>query len=870
MAQLLYRLGQFSARRHWLVITSWLAIIALAGGAYALFGGAVASSISIPGTDTARVIDALGSKVEGASGGSGTVVFRTQSKGEFTAAQRAAIERLMNKVADRNGVEGTQDPFALQSRLDDQRAQLRDSATELADGRKQLDDGRKQIADGRKQLAAAQGQLNDQKAATQAAGLDPAASPQLVAAQAQLDAQRKQLDASAKKLDASQTKLDDSQAKLADGQRQLELGQRLADLSKNVRFVNEGENVGVGLVQFKQSVQSVPGTLKEQLVEDFKQANIDGVQIYPSNEISESVPEVFGTAEALGLVASVIVLLVLLGTAIGASLPLAGAIVGVGVAMLGSLAFSGVIEFVSVTPVLGVMLGLAVGIDYSLFILNRHRRQLKQGVELHESIGLANGTSGTAVVFAGTTVGVALLALNVTAIPFLSLMGTVGAAAVVVAILVAVTLTPALLSLAGMRILRKSERKHPREQKVKSERPMGTLRAVATVVAGVAVLGAIALPATQMRLGLPTGASSSQESDAYKAYTITASEFGAGQNGALLVVADLPRSISKDALLSQQVQLGERLAKESHVVSVVPIGASKDRATLAFQIIPSAGPTSVSTETLVQDLRAISPVKTDAGNVKLGVAGNASANIDIAQKLANVLPTYLAVVIGLSLLILVLVFRSILVPLTATAGFVLSLLATFGGLTAIFQLGFLGPLFGVHDPAPIIAFLPIIAMGVLFGLAMDYQLFLVSGMREAFVHGAGARVAVRHGVNAAASVVVAAALIMISVFAGFAFSDSPVIRPIGFGLAFGVLVDAFVVRLLIIPATMHLLGPVAWWFPKWLDRLLPNVDVEGASLERHGLSEAPVASQAPAEPISVPEPARQEESGTFTGWDWSR
>jgi RND superfamily putative drug exporter len=271
------------------------------------------------------------------------------------------------------------------------------------------------------------------------------------------------------------------------------------------------------------------------------------------------------------------------------------------------------------------------------------------------------------------------------------------------------------------------------------------------------------------------------------------------------------------------------LIAENDVTAVAPIGASDDNTLLAFQVIPAEGPTSESTEQLVRDLRDLSPLD---GDVTLGVAGSASGNIDISEKLAAALPGYLAVVIGLSLIIMVFVFRSILVPITATLGFVLSLFATFGGITAIYQWGWLGAVFGVHDPAPILSFLPTILVGILFGLAMDYQLFLVSGMREAYVHGAPARLAVQRGVHAGRTVVIAAAIIMISVFAGFIFSSSPMIRTMGFGLAFGVLVDAFVVRMLLIPAVMHLLGESAWWLPKWLDRILPDVDVEGASLER--------------------------------------
>ena len=214
------------------------------------------------------------------------------------------------------------------------------------------------------------------------------------------------------------------------------------------------------------------------------------------------------------------------------------------------------------------------------------------------------------------------------------------------------------------------------------------------------------------------------------------------------------------------------------------------------------------------------------------MAGQATGNIDISQKLADALPLYLALVVGLSFVIMVVVFRSLFVPLIATGGFVLSYFAAIGGTVAIYQWGWLGPVFGVSTPAPILNFLPTILVGVLFGLAMDYMLFLASGMREAYAHGAPSRTAVVLGFRAGRSVVAAAAIIMVAVFGGFVFSDSAIIRPIGFSLAFGVLVDAFVVRMLLMPALMHLAGDRAWWLPRWLDRLIPNVDVEGAALER--------------------------------------
>ncbi|MFB9235593.1 MMPL family transporter [Plantactinospora siamensis] len=371
---------------------------------------------------------------------------------------------------------------------------------------------------------------------------------------------------------------------------------------------------------------------------------------------------------------------------------------------------------------------------------------------------------------------------------------------------------------------------------------MGTARAALTAVAGLAALTVIAIPALSMRLGLPDGSSEAQDSTQYQAYKLVEDKFGAGLNGPLLVTAQLPGAVDGNDLLAAQARVGNVLLDQRDVAAVAPIGQSADKTLLAYQVVPEGGPNSESTAQLVRDLRGLSPL---TGGVQLGVAGSASGNIDISKQLADALPRYLAVVLGLSLLILIFVFRSILVPLTATLGFVLSLFATFGGITAIFQWGWLGAVFGVHDPGPVLSFLPTILIGILFGLAMDYQLFLVSGMREAYAHGAPARLAVRQGVHAGRIVVVAAAIIMISVFGGFIFSQTTMIRSLGFGLAFGVLADAFLIRMLLIPAVMHLLGRSAWWIPRWLDRILPNVDVEGAALERS--HPVPHASADPAD-----------------------
>jgi RND superfamily putative drug exporter len=528
-------------------------------------------------------------------------------------------------------------------------------------------------------------------------------------------------------------------------------------------------------------------------------------------------------------------------------MPLVSSLVGVGVGVAGALAFSGTIEMGSVTPVLGLMLGLAVGIDYSLFIINRHRRQLKEGMAVPASIGLANGTSGSAVVFAGATVLIALLALVVTGIPFLTLMGVVGAACVLVAVLVAITLTPALLSLLGMRVLSRRARArigHPGHAQT-TPRPLRTARAVLGGALAIIALLAVAVPALSMRLGLPDGSAQAQDSSGYRAYETVAQEFGAGRNGALLVTASLPQAVSKADLASTQADIVDELMAQDHVAAAVPIAANDARDFLAFQVVPTGGPSSVSTEQLVHALR--DDVSLGSG-VEIGVAGQASGNIDISDKLAGILPTYLAVVVGLSLVIMLVVFRSLLVPVMATAGFVLSFLAALGATTAVYQWGWLGTVFGVHDPGPVLNFAPVIIVGVLFGLAMDYQLFLVSGMREAYVHGAPARVAVASGLRHGRAVVTAAAIIMISVFGGFVFSHLAAIKPLGFGLAVGVLFDAFVVRMVLMPSLMHLAGRAAWWLPRRLDRMLPHVDIEGAALERPQPHPGAAEHRAPAGP----------------------
>ncbi|WP_053351616.1 MMPL family transporter [Leucobacter musarum] len=839
MAELLHRLGTFAARRAWTVIIAWAVIVGIAVGGFLIGFKGLSSSFDVPGTASGKVLEELEDSLPDFSGASGTVVFHSTDRKAFTDEQRAEITKLAAGAKDLPDVADVIDPFEAQQQLADQQQQLLDGQQQLDDGRAQAEAGQQQLEAARQQIADGQAQLDAANAQLAAIEMpDEARAPQLAA----LEAQQQQLDAGNAELDAQQQQVDAGVAELDANQVKLDQGAKLASFAENIRLVSNDDTTALVNISFTEPRLDLSQESKDAVIEHFEGTAIDGVDVALSTDISQGVPEILGVGEAIGVLLAAIVLIVVLGSILAAAFPIVTALVGVGVGAMATLSFSGLVQMASVTPILGVMLGLAVGIDYSLFILYRHRRQLLQGAGVEESIGLANGTAGNAVVFAGTTVIVALLALNITGIPFLGLMGTAGAVSVAVAVLIAVSLTPALLGIAGTRVLSRRARARAAEaaahepgtapDPMRSVKPMSNVRAILTAVVSVIVLLVIAIPSMSMRLGLPDGGSEAAGSTAYRAYTLTNDAFGEGANGPLLITADLPDGLDDDGVLDAQVDVASLLAEQSDVVAVAPVAVSDDHRLAAFQVVPAEGPNSESTEALVRDLRALPAISSDGGDITLGVAGQAAINIDISEGLQNVLPQYLAVVVGLSFLIMVMVFRSLLVPLLATGGFVLSLFATYGAVTAVFQWGWLGGLLGVHNPGPILSFLPVILVGILFGLAMDYQLFLATGMREAYAHGAPARLAVAQGFRAGRTVVIAAAVIMVAVFGGFIASESVMIKSMGLGLALGVLFDAFIVRMLLVPALMHLVGRGAWWLPKWLDRIIPNVDVEGAALER--------------------------------------
>ncbi|MEV0708037.1 MMPL family transporter [Nocardia aurea] len=558
-----------------------------------------------------------------------------------------------------------------------------------------------------------------------------------------------------------------------------------------------------------------------------------GVQVEYGGEAMNTPPG-NSAAELIGVAVALVVLAVTLGSLLAAGLPLLTALFGVGTAMAAVTALTAVIDLSSIAPTLGLMIGLAVGIDYALFIVTRHKENLAAGLDPREATARAVATAGSAVVFAGATVMIALAALSVVGIPFLTSMGLVAAGVVAIAVLIALTLVPALFGFAGERFDRwPVPGMGKRQQRLSTGDSFGTRwaraitrRPLPVLLVAIIGTGVLALPALGLQLGLPDDGTKAADTTQRHAYDLLAEGFGPGFNGPLTLVIDAADGGNLDAASSE---ITSAIWNTADVAAVVPMPASSD--TGLVTVIPHSGPSTEETKNLVGQIRDLRGAIEDSTGTRVLVTGNTATGIDISQKLASALPIFLAVVVGLSFVLLMIAFRSVLVPLKATLGFLLSLAVTFGALVAVFQWGWGAELLGIDTTGPIISFLPVLLIGLLFGLAMDYEVFLVSRMREDYTHGATPDEAVIGGFRHGARVVTAAALIMGSVFAGFILGHDTTIKSIGFALAIGVLVDAFVVRMTIVPAVMALLGHRAWQLPAWLDRILPNVDIEGAGLE---------------------------------------
>ena len=545
--------------------------------------------------------------------------------------------------------------------------------------------------------------------------------------------------------------------------------------------------------------------------------------------------------EALGVGVAAVVLIITFGSLGAAGMPLLSALVGVGVVIGGIIGVSAFTTVSNSTPLLALMIGLAVGIDYALFILSRHRTQLAEGQHPEESAATAVGTAGSAVVFAGVTVMIALLGLLVVGIPFLSVMGVAAAFAVFIAIGVATTLLPALLGLAGGRLTpgpgSRAHRRATAAGDPSASPSMGHrwVKAVmkAPILATAAVLlalGVLAIPALDLELNLPDNGSEAADTTQRKAYDLITEGFGPGYNGPLIVAVDITQT---NQFMDDLADIGDELRRLDGVVEVSQGLPDAGLDTAIIQVVPSSAPDSAETKELVHSIRERADQIQARYGTPIAVTGHTAVGIDISQRLTDALVPFGLIVVGLSIVLLMMVFRSVVVPVKAAFGFLLSVMASFGVVVAVFQWGWLAELIHVENPGPVLSFMPILLMAVLFGLAMDYEVFLVSGMREQFVRTGNARQSIEQGFTGGARVVTAAALIMFFVFFAFVPEGAGMIKPIALGLAVGIALDAFLVRMTLVPALMTLFGRAAWWMPAWLARLLPHADVEGEQLREH-------------------------------------
>ncbi|XVV35627.1 MMPL family transporter [Streptomyces sp. CA-100214] len=609
--------------------------------------------------------------------------------------------------------------------------------------------------------------------------------------------------------------------------------------------VSKDGTIAYASVRYDVSGMELEESTKQALEDAAEQARESGLTVEVGGDALQAVPET-GATEIIGIAVAAVVLVITFGSLVAAGLPLLTALIGVGIGVSSITALASALELGSTTSILAMMIGLAVGIDYALFIVSRYRAELAEGREREDAAGRAVGTAGSAVVFAGLTVVIALVGLAVVNIPMLTKMGIAAAGTVAIAVLIALTMIPALLGYAGRRVKpagakggllgrrRGGAKTEPKKDAGPAKANLGTRwasfvvrRPLAVLLLGVIGLGAAAIPASDLELGLPDDGSQPTSTTQRRAYDLLSEGFGPGFNGPLLVVVDAKGS---DAPKDAFTQVSDEIEGLDGVVAVTPPAPNKGGDTATISVIPDSKPSSVQTEDLVHAIRdAGGDIKADTGAETL-VTGSTAMNIDVSEKLNDALLPYLVLVVGLAFLLLIVVFRSILVPLKAALGFLLSVMAALGAVVAVFQWGWLSGLMGVEETGPVMSMMPIFMVGVVFGLAMDYEVFLVTRMREAYVHGEKPSQAVVTGFKHGARVVTAAAVIMMAVFAGFIGSSESMVKMIGFGLAIAVFFDAFVVRMALVPAVLALLGKKAWWLPKWLDRALPNVDVEGEGL----------------------------------------
>ncbi|WP_326719204.1 MMPL family transporter [Streptomyces sp. NBC_00243] len=604
------------------------------------------------------------------------------------------------------------------------------------------------------------------------------------------------------------------------------------------KAISENGNVALGSVQF----EAQPTDVKESTLDAVEAAVVPardaGVQVEYSGSVYPGWnQEISELPELIGLLVAFLILTITFGAFVAAGLPILTAVIGLVVTLMTVSALASVMTIASTSTTVATMLGLSCGIDYGLFILARHRNNLLTGMSIEDSVALAAGTAGSSVVFAALTVMIALCGLAVVGIPFLTVMGVAAAGAVLVALLIALTLMPAMLGFAGNKVARFISTPlrpghHENVAQIAANEPERTFGAtwarfvvrgrVPLLIGGIAFLVVLALPALKMDLGLPSGSSKPESDTSRKAYDLTTANFGAGFNGPLLVVADGVPNAAAAAPIT------DRLAKIPGVVAAAPMAV--DNGVAVIRVTPSTGPNDDATTDLVNGIRDDRAAIAGDSGATILVGGTTASNIDVSSKLSSALPVFLIVVVGLAFILLTFAFRTILVPIKSIIGFLLSVAAAFGLQVAMFQWGWGEHLFGI-TPSQTISFLPLLMLAIIFGLSSDYEVFVVSRIKEDFTKNGQAVRAVKRGTGLAARVVTAAALIMFSIFVAFMFTDDPTIKAIGFSFAAGVFLDAFVVRLTLVPAFMAIIGAKIWYHPKWFGTYIPDLDIEGDRLQ---------------------------------------
>ncbi|MGW2651480.1 MMPL family transporter [Streptomyces sp. NPDC001393] len=645
--------------------------------------------------------------------------------------------------------------------------------------------------------------------------------------------------------------------KLADPEEKAKVEDLLARLGKapdvasvsdpfKANAVSKDGTTGYAVATYKVAATKLDDKAHNALTDALDHSRKSGLTVEAGGDAVKLDAGKSGSTEGIGILISALVLILTFGSLIAAGMPLLTALIGVAIGTSAITALGSTLGLSTTTTTLAMMLGLAVGIDYALFVISRYRSELSEGHERRDAAARAVGTAGTAVVFAGLTVIIALAGLAVVNVPMLTKMGLTAAGTVAIAVLVAITLVPALLGFAPIKVMPRLERKRfygkplsARQQRKADKRAarrkpnLGTRwaafvvrRPLTVLLVGVAGLGALAIPAADMQLGLPSEGTYAKDTTQRKAYDMLSESFGAGFNGPLTV------TVQGQDTAAAAARVGSRLAKVGNIAVVSRAVTNPKGDTAIITVVPKTGPQDHATEELVRTIRGMKDEFRSSAGATVLVTGQTALYIDFSKTLNDALLPYLGLVVGLAFLLLMLVFRSVLVPLKAALGFLLSVSAALGAVVAVFQWGWLAKSFGIQQQGQIMSTLPIFMIGVVFGLAMDYEVFLVARMREAYVHGASPSDAVVSGFRYGGRVVTAAAIIMTSVFSSFILDTNDFVKMMGFSLAAAVLFDAFVVRMALVPALFALLGRSAWWLPRWLDRLLPNMDVEGEKLSR--------------------------------------